>query len=251
MTRGLVWRAVAIAAGTAIWTTTALLDASPAVAGPVRPVGPISVVSPSPIHPVASRIRVLEASSSAVPTPWRPAVRDVEDSTRRTGAREVHASAKAVARTTCDGCQGDAVTLQVVHLFGSRQVTANNLASARSSCTGCGASALSVQVVIAFRPQVVRVDNAARAINTSCTRCNTDAAAYQFVLVSDSMPQLSRDARALVAQIEHEMADLLDRPGSTSALRAALDLRADRIESVLERDLRVPVAKRHLALDRS
>ena len=248
MTGRRVWRSTAIATAAAVWLTAGVVPAS---------------ASPA-------RIVHLSTVSTAQPTDQDPSVFSTKARRLHSAARVVNVDAAATASSTCDGCSGDAVTLQIVYLRHARDMTVENLASATSSCVGCASSALSVQVVIGRTPQVLTANNRSMAVNTFCTGCTTTAAAYQFVLVSNSQRDLSRNGRVLVAQVRDEMAQLLVMRRSVTAaaplttqavpdasapeappndeqdLRAALEVSGDRLQSVLASDLGATLAKRQL-----
>jgi hypothetical protein len=241
MTGRRVWRSTAIATAAVCWLTAGVVPASAVPGGRT-------------VH--------LSTVSSAQPTDQAPSVVSTQARRLHSAARVVTADAAATASSTCDGCTGEAVTLQIVYLRHARDMTVENLASATSSCVGCASSALSVQVVIGRTPQVLVANNRSMAVNTSCTGCTTTAAAYQFVLVSDSQRDLSHQGRAMVAQIRDEMAQLLSerqpptqiratqetQEDRTHRLRAALESSGERMQAVLAGDLDARPAKRQLDL---
>lgn len=205
---------------------------------------------PAEAHP---SLRLVKDSSYARPTVRHPVDRERRDRMRETSAPRVRASARAVARSGCDGCTAEAVTLQVLYASGARQVVANNVARASSSCTGCRSAALSVQIVVALRPEQVRAVNASEAVNVSCASCTTTAAAYQFVVAADSRRELSAMTRDVIEQIRTQMAMLVadhaetaGSPQLTVRLRASLARKGARLEELIERDLGAKVAKREL-----
>ena len=234
MTRRRVWRSTAVATVLTCWLTAGV---GPASASPAR-------------------IVHLSTVSTAQPTSEDPHVVSTRQRRLHSAARVITVDSAATASSACDGCTGDAVTLQIVYLRHARDMTVENLASAMSSCVGCASSALSVQVVIGQTPQVLTANNRSMAVNSSCTGCTTTAAAYQFVLVSNSQRDLSRQGRALVAQIRDEMEQLLSarqvpqvsQPDSTERLRAALESSGNRLQAVLAADLKARPAKRQLDL---
>jgi hypothetical protein len=92
--------------------------------------------------------------------------------------------ANAVATTSagCRGCQGAAVTVQVVEVAGGWRAQADNVASAWARCRGCTAEAMSVQLVVLRRAATLTTHNRALAVTGDCRECTTRAAAYQVVL---------------------------------------------------------------------
>lgn len=193
-----------------------------------------------------SRGRELDAVSSAQPSTADPHVRDTARVFVDTRSRSAKADATATSSATCDGCTGEATTVQVVHVDRRRaRAAADNVASAWASCSGCSASAVSVQVVVTSSRHPVRANNRAIALNSSCSSCSTSAAALQFVVSGGSGRELSATARDLVAQVEEELADRLDSvarasgdgPAAAVAARTASTDLAERLERIIVADL--------------
>ena len=95
---------------------------------------------------------------------------------------------------------------------GADTVDSTNLARATPhDCTGCEGIAVAFQAVIAKGdPSTVSPTNAAAAVNSNCTSCGAFAFAYQYVVTADGPAHLSPDARAQVADIRQQAADLVD-----------------------------------------
>jgi hypothetical protein len=155
----------------------------------------------------------LDAVSAAIPTAQLPAVTDSDSESatiRRAGEKAV---ASAVATSDCDGCGGRSAVVQVVRVSHRVAVAADNTATAWSSCANCRSSAVSVQVVIADDPVLLTVNNRALALNVTCTRCTTSAAAIQLIFAGGNRPELSAQARSAIARLETELAGRLSPSG--------------------------------------
>lgn len=166
-----------------------------------------------------SRSAEIDAAAAAIPSADTPTVMDHTVETERTGRAGVKAVASAVATSDCDGCDGRATVLQVVHVNGRNDAAADNSAAAWSSCVGCASSAVSVQVVVARDPAVLTANNRALALNVACDGCTTTAAAIQFVVTGENRRDLTAQARELIAQLEAQLADRLSNTARPEARR--------------------------------
>ncbi|WP_125610270.1 hypothetical protein [Specibacter cremeus] len=192
--------------------------------------GSTPAVSQTPVSQASGQIRwghyapryisSLDAASSAIPSTANPTVGDNAVATARTSSSAAKAVASSVATSNCDGCSGTSTTFQVVYFTGTA-ATGDNTAAAWSSCTGCTSSAVSVQLVVARRAQPLTVNNRALALNSGCVDCNTSAAAIQFVIAGGSYRELSSQAKALISEIQAELADRLQQPAKNSQRRMA------------------------------
>lgn len=134
----------------------------------------------------------------------------------------------------------------------SPDVSALNRAYAYAQCDGCRAVAASFQVVLANNaPTNVAADNAAFASNENCTRCETVAIAYQFVVVNPHRSQLTptgavRLARARLALLQ------LTRSGRPAAeITAEAEGLAAEVASILTTELRTkPTIHRRVRMER-
>ncbi|MFD1213137.1 hypothetical protein ACFQ36_13925 [Arthrobacter sp. GCM10027362] len=218
--------------------------------------GHFAKASGSPEKPSWSRS--LDSTSSAQPTPASPRVRDTAQTFLRTPSSSAKADATATSSADCDGCAGEATTVQVVYYDARKgSATADNIASAwATSCADCSASAVSVQVVVAPRRESVTVNNRAIAVNASCASCSTSAAALQFVFAGGPRRELSSAARDLVAQIKAELADRLESAAEKSDARqararakAATEDAAARLERIIAKDLGGGAVERFLDVE--
>jgi hypothetical protein len=125
----------------------------------------------------------LDTVSSAQPTDVAPSVSDDAYVARWVDRRTAELDSVATSSATCDGCRGEARTVQVVDARRARHVHADNVATGWSQCTDCGGSAVSVQVVLTRGHRLdLTANNRALAVNTACDGCDSSAAAYQVVL---------------------------------------------------------------------
>jgi hypothetical protein len=161
--------------------------------------------------------RNLDLTASAHPTEAAPRVTDQAFDVARVSGRSVSADTSALASATCDGCRAGAAAFHVIYADDADAVEVDNAAVAWSRCTRCGGWALSVQVVVVDRARRVTANNRAFATNAACAHCDTDAAAFQLVVVAPEQERLSRTTtrglRAWVAQ----QARLLRAPGPARA----------------------------------
>lgn len=126
--------------------------------------------------------------SSAHPTTTTPTVRKETARTAWVGGARTRANAVATTSATCDGCQGAAVSVQVVEVAWGWQVQADNVAAAWAQCRGCAGSAVSVQVVLLRHPADLTANNRSLAVTGDCHRCTARAAAYQVVVHATGEP---------------------------------------------------------------
>ncbi len=161
----------------------------------------------------------LDTASSAIPTGSNVSVKDSAEDTVRTRTEGQKAVASSIATSNCAGCDGQSTVFQVVYFDGTGGVAADNSAAAWSSCAGCSSSAVSVQLVVARHAQLVTVNNRALALNVSCERCTTTAAAIQFVISGGTRRDLSAQARKLISQIQELLADRLANSAQPDARR--------------------------------
>jgi hypothetical protein len=165
----------------------------------------------------------IDLLSSAHPAPPNLAVSDTAfDTKSHTHARQVKADVSAVATATCDGCAGDATTLQVLVVRRAETINVDNIATAWSTCVDCGSTALSVQVVLLYRSHLLTANNRASAVNAACEQCTSTAVAYQVVVETNSPWGMSRAERAaLETWVEEQAALLRAGAGVDKQLRTA------------------------------
>jgi hypothetical protein len=156
-----------------------------------------------------------EVLTSAHPTEVDPEVSDTATHVGSRWARSFQAEAAALASATCDGCRGNASTLDVVYARKVRKATLDNVANAWAQCTGCHATAVSVQVVVARRAKALVANNRALSVNATCTACHVRAAAFQLVVVD---PDVSRLSRADIAALRQWMRDQVAMPDPQARL---------------------------------
>ncbi|GAB7003842.1 hypothetical protein JCM18899A_13140 [Nocardioides sp. AN3] len=178
------------------------LKASVAVAGALLLLlGPAGASGPRPDQ---SSPR-LDLTASAQPSAALPHDADHATQISSTTRRTVRAHATALASATCDGCRGEATTLQILYVGHATRVTVDNAAVAWSQCVTCGGTAVSVQVVVLLGGRQIRAQNRALATNASCEKCATAALAVQLVVVSPHRTRLSKRAiRQLRDWVAHQ-----------------------------------------------
>jgi hypothetical protein len=149
-----------------------------------------------------------DVTASAIPGGPYPEVTDEAFGVLRASGWRFKADATATASSTCDGCRGEAVTLQVVFVRPGSRGTVDNVATAWSQCKDCTATALSVQVVVLRGDPEIRVNNRALALNAACEGCGTASAALQLV-VEGGHASLSPWARRELERWVEEQAAVL------------------------------------------
>lgn len=180
--------------------------------------------------------RNLDLTASAHPSEASPDDSDQAVDVSSTWRRTVRVDTTALSSTTCDGCRGDATTLQVLYVNHARDVAVDNAAVAWSQCAGCGGTALSVQVVVLVDGRRVKADNRALATNAACDGCNTAALAYQLVVVSPDRSRLSKGAVQDLRDWVAAQSAALRSPAASSrrSLGHRPSLRAERAANTLE-----------------
>ncbi|HEY5877775.1 MAG TPA: hypothetical protein VIU11_02620 [Nakamurella sp.] len=218
-------------------------------------VGP---VASSDASPGRSQWRAdLDAASTAIPSIAQTSVQTLDQSLIRSRASNSKATAVAVAMTTnCDGCTGEAGTLQVVYFDGRGPVAADNVANAVSQCPDCDgpvvATAVSVQVVFVKRADQVTVNNRALAANVLCGPqdggpvseeiCTSSAAAYQFVVIGGNRRDLTASAKDTIGQLQDVLAGELATAAQAPQAQAQASAEAqtssiaDQLQAVLVND---------------
>jgi hypothetical protein len=197
----------------------------------------------------------LDAASTAIPTAAQPTVQAQARSLLHVWSNNAKATAVAAVSTTCDGCDGQATTLQVVYFDGRGPVAADNLSNAVSQCHLCpgpvASSAVSVQVVLVKQSNQLTVNNSAFALNLDCgtatvegqpPACTTTSMALQFVLVGGSRRDLTAAAKDLVGQLQDILAGRLATAAQAPAGQAQARIAAetgsitDQLQAVLVQD---------------
>ena len=194
----------------------------------------------------------LDAAAAAMPTLANPVVADNAAVTARTRSADAKAVASSTATSNCDGCNATSTVFQVADFRGNG-AAADNTAAAWSSCVGCASSAVSVQLVIARDAVPLVVNNRALALNVECEECITTAAAIQFVIVGGTRRELSKQAKALIAEIQAELADRLAPPASSQAralpapeAKVAVDDTAARLAQIILSDVGATSVQRNI-----
>lgn len=186
----------------------------------------------------------LDTASAAIPSEAIPAVTDSAQSTAQTRSNDAKAVASSIATSNCDGCSAQSTVFQVVYFRGSGGAAADNTSAAWSSCAGCTSSAVSVQLVIARQAQPLILNNRALAVNANCVECTTTSAAIQFVIAGGNRRDLSAQAKAMIAEIQTQLADRLAPDASSGdpqlrspEAKSLVDDTADRLAAIILSDI--------------
>ncbi|MBD8868836.1 hypothetical protein [Nocardioides donggukensis] len=194
-----------------------------------------SLAVSSQAHP-RHRVKNLDLTAAAHPTEANPTVLDKASRTKWIGWRPLAVDTSATSSATCDGCRGDAVTLQLVYAHRPGDVALDNAAVAWSQCTDCRATALSVQVVMVRGGHEVTANNRALALNAACEGCLSNSLAVQLVVLDADGDELSHEAEdALRAWVDEQAAAL--RVDPPAAQRRAGPGPLDSLEALVNDDL--------------
>lgn len=171
----------------------------------------------APAAPAASPLSPRsDVVSSAHPTSTTLTVHKETARTAWVGGARTRANAVATTSATCDGCQGAAVSVQVVEVAWGWQVQADNVATAWAQCRGCAGGAVSVQVVLLRHPADLTANNRSLAVTGDCDRCTARAAAYQVVVHATGEPA---DPDRLREELAAWASQELDGPDGTPRSR--------------------------------
>ena len=113
---------------------------------------------------------------------------------------------EVVVVNTVDGRSADRARVGVARVTG-HVANNQNAAAATSSCSDCRTVAVAAQAVIIQRTDATTISprNYAIAINQSCVRCETFAAAYQYVFTTDGLVRFSAGAEQKLAGFEGQI----------------------------------------------
>lgn len=129
--------------------------------------------------------------------------------------------------------------------FGTARVTGDeaenqNAAAATSSCTDCRTVAVAVQIVLIERndASVISPRNFAIAINNQCLRCQTFAAAYQYVITTDGLVRFTPAGQQRLAELQRQIRALAATDGiEFPVLEAQIDDLVEQMWSVVDNEL--------------
>jgi putative peptide zinc metalloprotease protein len=119
-----------------------------------------------------------------------------------------------VVKNTTDGRVASKVGSGIARVTGDSSHN-QNAAVAASSCTDCRSVAVAVQIVLVQRPDASTIapENYAMAINQSCLRCETFAAAYQYVVTTEGIVHFTAEGNQRLAALESELRSLVAMDG--------------------------------------
>lgn len=123
-------------------------------------------------------------------------------------------------------------------------VEQQNAAIAYASCKSCQTVAAAYQIVLITNPDVKQVApaNVAIAINQNCTDCQTLASAYQYVLTTGGPVHFTPEGNRRLAQIRKEIQQLRKSGLSIQEIQARLAGYDKEISNILATQL-VPAGK--------
>ncbi len=113
---------------------------------------------------------------------------------------------EVVVMNTVDGRSAHRAGFGVARVTG-RESHNQNAAAATSSCDDCRTVAVAAQVVIIQRTNatVISPRNYAIALNAECSRCETFAAAYQYVFTTDGLVRFSAGAEQKLSGLQSQI----------------------------------------------
>lgn len=115
-----------------------------------------------------------------------------------------------------------------------------NAAAATSSCSDCRTVAVATQIVLVQRTDASTISprNIAIALNVGCVRCETFAAAYQYVVTTDGLVRFTPAARQQMAAIEGQIRDLAGTDGlAFPDLEAQIDVLVEQLWALVDEEL--------------
>jgi hypothetical protein len=181
----------------------------------------------------------LDAAASAIPTSGQPSATDQEADLLRVRQRSAKSTAVSTATSNCDGCHGEAITVQVIYFDGAGPNAADNIATAVSQCKDCSSTAASLQLVFAKQSDQLIVNNRALSINAACDGCATNATAIQLVYVGGARRDLSAATKTLVASLQATLADQIGSApaaksgAATAQVQSDVNSVADQLEAIV------------------
>jgi hypothetical protein len=151
----------------------------------------------------------LDLATAAFPTAAQPRVVDHDVKVGGTYGGSPNVDTAAAANVDCDGCVGDALSIQVMNLRQARSPVVDNFAAAWAvGCKDCEAVSFSLQVIVLDAVRTVTANNRALAVNAACESCGSAAAAYQIVIATRN-GQLSSLARQQLRGWANQQAEAL------------------------------------------
>jgi hypothetical protein len=124
-----------------------------------------------------------------------------------------HAATTATTSSVCDGCSGEAVSVQVMYVDHSPVMKLDNVAVAwTQDCSACDATAVSLQVVVVSGPGPLITANRALALNAACDTCDATSGAYQLVVSGNAQSRFSASTLRSLQTWASRQAGLLSRP---------------------------------------
>lgn len=131
--------------------------------------------------------------------------------------------------------------------FGIAKVTGDtaenqNAAAATSSCTDCRTVAVAVQIVLVQRTDAANISprNFAIAINNNCLRCETFAAAYQYIVTTQGIVRFTPEGQRRLSELQNQIRAIAATDGMPfPELEAQIDALVEQMWAVVDEETRL------------
>lgn len=156
----------------------------------------------------------------------------------------------APSRTGADGTNNEVVVLNVTDGsfknragFGTARITGDtvdsqNAAAATSSCSDCRTVAVAVQVVLVqSNTHTATPNNLAIALNQNCSRCESYAGAFQYVVSTGGLVRFTAEGESRMAAIQNEIRDLAGQRLPFPELDARLGELVDQLWATVDQEM--------------
>jgi putative peptide zinc metalloprotease protein len=116
-------------------------------------------------------------------------------------------------------------------------VTNTNSAAAVASCADCRTIAVAVQAVLVMGDSDnIAPVNQAVAINTGCTRCDTYALAYQYVVSTDGIVRFTSAGQQRLAALRAQVSDLVSSELGFLEMEVEIDALVEQMWQVVDEE---------------
>ncbi len=162
-----------------------------------------------------------------------------EDGITPAGGGGGNVNNEVVVLNTTDGRFANRAGFGIAHVTGDSAEN-QNAAAATSSCTDCRTVAVAVQIVLIQRTDASNISprNLAVAINNGCIRCDTFAAAYQYVITTDGLVRFTPAGQQRLRDLENQIRVLAATDGVPfPELEAQIDARVEQMWAVVDSEL--------------
>lgn len=178
-----------------------------------------------------------EAAAEVSPSPSPDA--SEEDGITPPGGGGGNINNKVVVTNTVDGRSAHRAGVGVARVT-DLEARNQNAAAATSSCSDCRTVAVAAQAVIVQRTNASTIapQNYAIALNQNCVRCETFAAAYQYVFTTDGLVRFTEGAQQKLAGFEQQIkAVAAEEDLSFSAMEAKIDALVEEMWALVKTEL--------------